>query len=228
VLEHVNDLDFLQNLIRGVRGGLQIVNRRYAKSNLEHLTEYDPSQPKTELIFWDFVSLYSKVLMEPLPIGRVKLLDEPELDCLRADNYNGIRNFRVPNKGLVLVVDFYVPEEAQYRLRHLPPGPSKMLLDLNTMSAQQLDLINNYKVDLKAPLASQKLLLTFFPKTEYVVYGRLLAFYQELGVQVTNIHKGWIMDEAPVFRDYIKDIVDLRRNEKDETKRTVLKILLNR
>ena len=36
------------------------------------------------------------------------------------------------------------------------------------------------------------------------------------------------MDTAPVFQSYIQTNVDLRRNETDETKRNVLKVILNR
>ena len=125
--------------------------------------------------------------MEELPVGNCRRLSETELDRLRADDFEGLANFNLPHKALFLVADFHVPKSKQYELRHLPPGPSKVSLDFSQLSAQQVDLINGYKINLKAPLAGQKLLLTFFKKKEYCILGSLLQIYKRIGVKVPSL-----------------------------------------
>jgi len=78
-LEYIHDIHFLKLLVNGIRGGLQIINTRYAEANLPDLPGYKEDEPRTCLEFWDFVSLYSYCLKQPIPVGNFKILTDEQI-----------------------------------------------------------------------------------------------------------------------------------------------------
>ena len=87
-----------------------------------------------------------------------------------------------------LVVDLKIPEEKHDLLNEFPPAPEHLT-------------INGVK----------KLVPNLRNKKEYLVYSELLAFYvDELGLEITNIHRGYIFKCSEWLKPYIENNTNKR------------------
>ena len=87
------------------------------------------------------------------------------------------------NYKCALVVDLKIPEEKHDFLNAFPPAPEHLT-------------INGVK----------KLVPNLRNKKEYLVYSELLAFYvDELGLEITNIHRGYIFKCSKWLKPYIEN-----------------------
>ena len=53
-------------------------------------------------------------------------------------------------------------------------------------------------------VGSEKLMLTQFSKTNYIVHFKVLQFYLSMGMRISKIHRGAAYTQAPYFRPYIE------------------------
>jgi len=66
-LELLTDIDMHLFVERGMRGGISMVSKRYAKANNPLVLEYDPSKPKKFIMYLDANNLYGWAMSKPLP-----------------------------------------------------------------------------------------------------------------------------------------------------------------
>ena len=66
-LELLTDLEMHLFMERGMRGGISMVSKRYAKANNPMLLDYDPSKPKKYIMYLDANNLYGWAMSKPLP-----------------------------------------------------------------------------------------------------------------------------------------------------------------
>jgi hypothetical protein len=66
-LELLTDYDMHLFVERGMRGGISMVSKRYAKANNPQVPDYDPSKPKTNIMYLDANNLYGCAMCKPLP-----------------------------------------------------------------------------------------------------------------------------------------------------------------
>ena len=59
-----SDIDMHLLVERGMRGGISMVSKRYAKANNPLVPEYDPSKPK---IFIMYLDANNNAMSKPLP-----------------------------------------------------------------------------------------------------------------------------------------------------------------
>lgn len=52
---------------RGMRGGISMVSKRYAKANNPLVPDYDPTKPKTYIMYLDANNLYGWAMSKPFP-----------------------------------------------------------------------------------------------------------------------------------------------------------------
>ena len=57
----MSDMDEYLTVENGIRGGMTTVSHRYAKANNEKCPDYDPSKPKSWVMYEDMNALYSGV-----------------------------------------------------------------------------------------------------------------------------------------------------------------------
>jgi len=55
---------------RGMRGGISMVSKRYAKANNPLVPYYDPSKPNKYIMYLDANNLYGWAMSKPLPKKR--------------------------------------------------------------------------------------------------------------------------------------------------------------
>jgi len=104
--------------------------------------------------------------------------------------------------GYVFEVDFEIPCSIMDNLNDMPLAPEKQRIKrewLTEYMEESWNVLNN-KLSYRG---AEKLLLTHFPKKNYVVHGELLKFYLSCGVIITKIHKGISFEQDFIFKDYI-------------------------
>ena len=80
-LELLCDIDQLNFIERGLRGGISQISHRYQLANNPLLGEehYDPKKPTSYLQYLDMNNLYGFAMQYPLPTGFFRFLNEEEI-----------------------------------------------------------------------------------------------------------------------------------------------------
>jgi len=72
-LELLTDIDMHLFVERGMRSGISMVSKRYAKVNNPYVLGYDPSKPTIFLPYEDVNNLYGWAMSKPLPKKRFQM-----------------------------------------------------------------------------------------------------------------------------------------------------------
>ena len=60
---------------KGLRGGISYIAKRYSKSNMKYMKNYDPKKPSKFITYLDMNNLYGWAMSIYLPYGRFKWLE---------------------------------------------------------------------------------------------------------------------------------------------------------
>lgn len=66
-LQLLDDIDMVLMIEQGIRGGVSMISKKYAKANNPTVSDYDPSKPNTWLSYLDMNNLYGTSMSMPLP-----------------------------------------------------------------------------------------------------------------------------------------------------------------
>ena len=78
-LELITDIDMYHFIEKSIRGGISMITTRYAQANFPTLPGYDASRPHTNLIYLDANNLYGLAMIQPLPTGGFRFLNQMRL-----------------------------------------------------------------------------------------------------------------------------------------------------
>ena len=157
-LELLTDLDMHLFVERGMRGGISMVSKRYAKANNPQVQGYDPSKPNKYIPYLDANNLYGWAMSNALPKTDFKwkrVMPSKEEIMKKKEN---------AKNGWILEVDLEYPAELHEQHNSYPLAPEKKVVKKVCMSDYQKRLIK--ELDLKPP-DSKKLLLTLEDKKNY-------------------------------------------------------------
>ena len=162
-LELLTDLDMHLFIERGMRGGISMASKRYAKANNPLVEGYDPNQPTNYITYLDANNLYGWAMSFPLPKSgfhwkRVMPTEEQIMKM----KWNS-------KKGWILEVDLEYPAHLHYAHNDYPLAPEKKSIKPQQMSEYQRRLMND--LDLAMP-NTEKLVLTLEDKEKYVTHYR--------------------------------------------------------
>ena len=165
-------------------------------------------------------------MTEAHPRHSFRELSRFDIDRLSANDFECLREFNDPNTAFIMEVDFHVPRHLEDALAQFPPGPERLQLNETMLSQGQLEFMAE-NPDLSNPLGAERLILSLYPKTNYVIHSELLRMYLRLGVKVTKIHKGYVFYQDNAIASYINSNVEDRAKEIDEVLRNLIKLVLN-
>ena len=97
---------------KGMRGGISMVSKRYAKANNPHVADYNPNEENNFLMYYDANNLYGWAMSQPLPYSGfkwVETLPEPK-----------------EGKGYFLEVDLEYPKELHESHNDYPLAPERL------------------------------------------------------------------------------------------------------
>ena len=217
-LELLTDIDMHLFVERGMRGGISMVSKRYAKANNPRDQGYDPSKPKKHIMYLDANNLYGWAMSKPLPIRDFKwkrLMPTEEEILAKKEN---------AKNGWILEVDLEYPPELHEEHNSYPLAPEKKVVEKEWMSGYQKRLME--ELDLKPP-DCKKLLLTLQDKTKYVTHYRNLQFYLKQGMKLKRVHRVLEFEQESWMEPYIRMNTEFRKNAKSDFEKDFYKLMNN-
>ena len=99
-LELLNDVDMLLMLEKGIRGGVSMIPKRYAKANNKYTKDFNLEEESKFIHYLDANNLYGWAMSQTLPVSNFKWMTESELE-----------NWETDGKGCILEVELEYPKE---------------------------------------------------------------------------------------------------------------------
>ncbi|KAK3721647.1 hypothetical protein QZH41_003669 [Actinostola sp. cb2023] len=114
-LELLTDVDMLLMVEKGIRGGVSMITKRYAKANNKYMKEYKKEEDSVFIKYLDANNLYGWAMSEPLPTHGFKWMSASKLRCW--EKYS-----------CILEVDLEYPEELHALHDEYPLAPEHLVL----------------------------------------------------------------------------------------------------
>ena len=217
-LELFTDLEMHLFVERGIRGGISMVSKRYAKANNPLVSGYDESKPSSYIMYLDANNLYGWAMSKPLPKSGFKwkrVMPTEEEIMNKKEN---------AKKGWILEVDLEYPAELHKEHNSYPLAPEKKVVKKENMSDYQNNLIK--ELDLKIP-NSNKLLLTLEDKKDYVVNYENLKFYLKQGMKLKRVKRVLEFEQECWMEPYIRMNTEFRKQASNDFEKNFYKLMNN-
>ena len=216
-LDTVHDIEIHQFLERGMRGGISMITTRYAKANNKHLSDHDPEQPITYILYKDANNLYGFAMIQCLPTGEFQWVKD-------VASFNVMEIADDAETGYILEVDLEYPKELHDLHSDYPLAPEKMTISPDMLSPYQQAL----KEDLQyKPAKVEKLLPNLWNKSKYVIHYRNLKQCLSLGLKMTKIHRVLQFKQQPWLKPYIEKNTTLRAAATNTFEKDFFKLMNN-
>ena len=205
------DVDMYNFITKAIRGGLTNSMKKYARANNRFMKDFDPEKEISYIQYLDFVNLYGFCLMQPLPVGDFRWLNDEEIERVKTmllsghDNYKQYFNFS-QDKEIILETDLDYPE-------HLHD------------SHNQMPFCAEHIVPEKCTQA--KLMCTLNNKERYVIHCKNLTQCLRHGLKLTKIHRILEFTEQAWLKPYIELNTSLRAAAKNDFEKNFFKLLIN-
>jgi len=79
-LELLNDVDMLLMIEKGIRGGVSMIPKRYAKANNRYMKVFNLEEESKFIRYLDANNLYGWVMLQPLPVSNFKWMTKSHLE----------------------------------------------------------------------------------------------------------------------------------------------------
>ncbi|RLU16289.1 hypothetical protein DMN91_012049, partial [Ooceraea biroi] len=197
--ELLTDVDMVQFVERGVRGGLSQCSHRYARANNRHAPSYDPCETSTYLMYYDVNNLYGWAMCQPLPRARFRWIEDVatfDVSAIPADS----------PIGYILEIDLEYPRHLHDAHSDLPFCPTR---------------------EVPPDKRQEKLLATLCDKEQYGIHYRTLQQCTRHGLRVKKIHRVLEFAQSPWLRDYIELNTRFRMVAKNYFEKNLYKLMNN-
>ena len=217
-LDLLTDLDMHLFIERGMRGGISMVSKRYAKANNPLVEGYNPNEPTNYIAYLDANNLYGWAMSLPLPKSNFHWKRVmPTEEQITKMKWNS-------KKGWMLEVDIEYPAYLHDLHNDYPLAPEKKMITPEQMSGYQRRLMAD--LDLTMP-ATEKLVLTLEDKEKYVVHYKNLQFYLRQGMRLKKVHRVLEFDQEPWMEPYIRMNTEFRKQAKTDFETDFYKLMNN-
>ena len=216
-LDLLTDVDMLNFIERGMRGGISTITHRHAVANNKYMKNYDPQKESSYIPYLDANNLYGWAMSQKLPIGDFRWVKRPWLINLDSYDENSA-------KGLVLEVYLEYPKELHDLHNDYPLAPEKIVLREEMLSdyCQKIQARERIKVG-----QVEKLILNLRDKERYIVHYRNLQFYLSKGLKLTKIHRALEFSQSNWLQPYIDFNTQKRAKAKNPFERDFFKLANN-
>ena len=217
-LELLTDLDMHLFIERGMRGGISMVSKRYAKANNPLAERYNPAEPTNCITYLDGNNLHGWAMSLPLPkTGFHWKRAMPTEKQIMKMKWNS-------KKGWIHEVDFEYSEELHDAHNDYPLAPEKNALKSEQMSEYQRQLMAD--LDLTMP-NTEKLVMSLEDKEKYVVNYKNLQFYLSQGMRLEKVHRVIKINQEPWMEPYIRMNTEFRKQAKSDFETDFYKLMNN-
>lgn len=209
-IELPTNIDQIQLLQSGIRGGISFINTRYksVESNLEKSSE--------SIMYIDANNLYGHAQTGKLPYSNYEWVCDFDIDTFDVTKIDCDSD-----EGYILEVDLEYPKKLHYLHNDYPLAPEMNEIkweDLSPYSKKYCDSLN-YK--------SKKLVTSFRKKEKYIVHVKNLKLYVQLGLKITKIHRILKFKQVNFLLPFIEKCTEARKNAKSVFEKNLYKLISN-
>ncbi|KAK3088565.1 hypothetical protein FSP39_020689 [Pinctada imbricata] len=218
-LELLEDIDMVLMIEKGIRGGVSMISKKYARANNPKVPDYDTTKPNSWISYLDMNNLYGTSMVNSLP--------ERDFDWL---NDKQLENFDVnvipddSETGYILEVDIEYPEHLHDDHSDYPLAPENITVT-NEMISPHTKMLRE-KLQIKSK-PSAKLVPNLQHKKQYVTHYRNLKYYLSKGMVLTKIHRGIEFTQSPWMKKYIDFNTQKRSEAKNDFEKDFFKLMNN-
>lgn len=197
-LELLSDVNMFLLVERGIRGGLNMVSKRYSKANNKYMPDFNPESASVYIVDLDANNLYGKAMQDTLPHSQFRWMSPEEL-CL------GYIMSLEPDGEYGCIVDCTLEYPSSLHDSHsdYPLAPCKRKVSFDELSPLQRFIMEKHNLKSNAVLDVEKLLSTLETRDHYVVHFKNLQLYVQLGMVVKAIHGGIHFRQKRFISSYI-------------------------
>ena len=216
-LELLTDIYMHLFIERGIRGGISMVSKRYAKANNPYVKEHDVGKPNTCIQYLDANNLYGWAMSKALPKGSFTWKRVMPTEKQILDKKEDVK------RGWILEVDLEYPAEFHEEHNSYPLASEKKKIEKEWMSEYQRKLADELNVDMN----EEKLVLTLRDKKNYVVHYRNLQLYLKLGMKLKKVHRTLEFNQERWVEPFIRMNTEFRKQAKNDFEKNVFKLMNN-
>jgi len=194
-LELLSDPDMLLMIEQGIRGGVSMISKRYAKANNKYMGEkFNPNEKSKSIQYLDVNNLYGWAMSLPLPVRGFKRMTD-------------LKNWREfsdqEGRGCILEVDLEYPKKLHDLHNEYPLAPER--IEINKVEK----LIPNFSEKKKYVLHHKNL-------KQYLDLGLKLT---KIHHGITFNENAWLNDE----KAWLKPYIELNTNLRSKAQKTSLR-----
>ena len=195
-IELISDPAMFSMIDDGIRGGVAMISKRYARANNPLVEGYDSTKPRSWIKGFDANNLYGLAMSQYLPLSDFEWVDLDELvkiDWLAQDDEQA--------KGYIVKVDMEYPAELHDLHNDYPLAPQRIQVRADWLSNKMLEIRANYKIPRGE--SNSKLIPNLMDKFDYVIHYRNLKFYLQHGLVLRKVQAAIRFTQAPWLAPYI-------------------------
>ncbi|KAF4526571.1 hypothetical protein B566_EDAN009587 [Ephemera danica] len=205
-LDHMQNLEIIETVERGIRGGIAQCTKRYAEAKNQYTeTKPNPGCKSNYIAYLDANNLYGWAMCHALPTGNFKLMKcESEVCNFEVEKLMTMK--KDDSRGCILEVDVDYPNELHDYHSDFP-----------------------FLAENKVPPGGKhpKLVTTLNRKENYVIHYTALQQAINHGVQLTKVHSILEFDQSPFLKPYIELNTEMRKKAKNSFEKDFFKLMNN-
>ncbi|GBC28027.2 hypothetical protein RIR_jg2302.t1 [Rhizophagus irregularis DAOM 181602=DAOM 197198] len=225
-LDLITDQDMYMMVEQGLRGGISMVSKRYARANNPGMGEgkWTTDKPKSSILYLDANNLYGWAMLQYLPTGNFHWIkEENELSNIQRQ----IESNEIPDdssEGYILKVKLEYPQALHSQHTDYPLAPERMKVKKEWLSKKQQEIIARSG---QRYTPTDKLIPNLFDKDEYVVHYRNLQYYVSQGLVIKKVYEAIKFEQAPWMKPYIEFNTAERAKAKNDFEKDFYKLMNN-
>ncbi len=197
-LELICDPEMFKMVDGGIRGGVVMISKRFARANNKYLGAalHDPSKPTTFINYVDANNLYGWAMSQTLPHHSFKWLIEAEWQQLDWTTLTADRAI-----GYFVECDLDYPAELHALHNDYPLAPERFEINAQMLSETQVCIRRNYNMNRGG--SSSKLVPNLLSKRKYTCHYLKLQFYLAKGLKLVRVHRVLQSQQSRWLAEYI-------------------------
>lgn len=205
-LELFTDIDMAMFVEQGIRGGVAQCSNRYAKANNRYMgNQYNPLLPTSYLMYFDINNLYGAAMSQCLPYAEFVFMEGADYKNLDILNHPDDAEF-----GYIFDCNLEYPKHLHESHSDLPLAPEHRIPPASYSKFQM-----------------KKLMLTFYPKKNYIIHYRNLKLYLKYGMQLVTVNKILRFKQSPWLKTYIDLNTSMRQMSRNDFDKNFYKLMIN-
>lgn len=217
-LEQLTDINMYQFCEKGLRGGTSMISHRYAKANNKYMSEHNPNDISSYIMYLDANALYANAMTQKLPHRNFQWMENMNVEWVKTVNADD-------DTGYFVECDLHYPQELHDKHNNYPLAVEKRGILKSQLSPYQQDQLLTHGEGHSETI--EKLIPNFNDKIKYVCHIRNLKYYLSKGLVIKNIHRVMSFEQSDWMKKYIDFNTAKRAKAKNDFEKDFFKLMPN-